>query len=264
MILTRPYFTRALLRFKNRSSSAFLDTNGGGWKKSIRTVQSSSFTTSGTENIQMKVEVLTAKHGEQAAQVIIDAFKNDPYNWGRALNRPSDFFDEWMKNVYLPSVVASPVRSLVAVDDDGETVIGVLILEEFKDQDAPDPSRMAVYSIMGKGHDIFYEQLLKLKGEDHDSVGPVCYFAWLAVSPHHRRRHIGEALVKEGQVLAKAADYRFALAFCTSPKSSFLFQKQGFERWGEVNYGNFQLKTDGSFPFKSLPDEMTVMVTELK
>ena len=50
--------------------------------------------------------------------------------------------------------------------------------------------------------------------------GAVAYFGWLAVRPDARRRGVAAALVEAGVRRAAALGYRWALAYCTSPKST--------------------------------------------
>jgi hypothetical protein len=59
----------------------------------------------------------------------------------------------------------------------------------------------------------------------------------------------------------KAERVGFAVTFAANPTSRRVFEKHGFEKWGEVCYQDFEFR--GVRPFGSLPDEVTVLVKKL-
>jgi len=215
----------------------------------------------------MRIELLRPALAERVANLLFNAFRDDPHNWGRALRRPPELFKAYITEIYMPEVVTDSTPSLVGFDssDSGEDELaGTLILEDFHKSDKPstnlDESSQPIPAFMRAAHNTFWSELAIRKGENPTTAGNICYFAWLGVSSSHRRKRIGESLVKCGVEEAQRAGFRIGVAFCTSPGSAALFAKVGFERWGELVYKEFTLPTDGSIPFHELPDGTSVMV----
>jgi ribosomal protein S18 acetylase RimI-like enzyme len=222
----------------------------------------------------MKISLLKPKHAERAANVLVDAFQNDPYSWSRALGRSSDLFKYYMEKIYVPQVVEDSTPSLVAIHEegaigelDGGRLVGVLTLEDFKKSDKPsedvDEATQPIPAILRAAHTLFWSELAVRRKETSETAGNICYFAFLAVDGAYRRKHIGDTLVLRGMEEAKRCGFRVAVAFCTSPKSSNLFARVGFERWASIIYSEFKLPSDGSIPFHSLPDSTDIMVKML-
>ena len=217
----------------------------------------------------MKVIQLTKDFAADAAHVLSKAFENDPYSWGRAIGSSSERFEKYVNNIHLPEVVESKVPSFIAVDEaQSNQVTGILTLEDFAKSDKPsetdDEFGQPIPAILRKCHTLFWSELFMRTGKTPQTIGPVCYFAFLAVHGSYRRRHIGEALVQRGVEEARKCGFQTLVAFCTSPRSANLFGKCGFERWASIKYTEFKLPSDGSTPFSSLPDSTAVMVKLFK
>jgi GNAT superfamily N-acetyltransferase len=216
----------------------------------------------------MKLDQLKPIYLSQAGKLLTDCFFNDfTYSWGRALGETKvDRLSYYINEMHLPEVLKdSSPPSPVALTDDGKQVIGILTLENFKKSDeeyskqGEETQTQPIPAILNTCHTIFWNELAQRKHENKVTCGEICYFAFLGVSSEHRRQRIGEHLVIKGVENAKIDGYRIGLAFCTSPKSRALFEKLGFESWGEVVYKDFKLPSDGSIPFASIPDSTTVM-----
>jgi len=220
----------------------------------------------------MRLELLRPVYGSRAAKVLIDAFTSDPYSWGKALGRAPEMFPKYIEEQYMPEVLKDTVPSFVALNDesgkdcatDEKAVMGTLILEDFHKSDEPTPNMdersQAIPAILRACHNLFWRELEGRKGLHKHNVGPISYFAFLAVDPGYRRHRVGFKLVEKGVEESIRAGFKVAVAFCTSPKSADLFTKNGFECWGNIVYKEFRLPSDGSIPFQSLPDSTAVMV----
>jgi RimJ/RimL family protein N-acetyltransferase len=89
---------------------------------------------------------------------------------------------------------------------------------------------------------------------------PCGYIAWMAVSPEYRRRGSCLAMVSAATDIL-GGQCKYSVAYCTSPKSKFVFLKAGYEVWGQIKYSSFEV--DGACPFESIPDEVSIMVKML-
>ena len=68
-------------------------------------------------------------------------------------------------------------------------------------------------------------------------------------------------LIRAGSDTMRKSGCRFGIAFTVSPRATFVFEKEGYERWGYIKYNEYEL--DGKKPFKVLPDEVSIMVCDL-
>jgi hypothetical protein len=46
-----------------------------------------------------------------------------------------------------------------------------------------------------------------------------------------------------------------------SPNARHVFEKQGFELWGQIPYKSYEL--NGKFPYSILPDEVSILVKKM-
>ncbi|KAI9025701.1 hypothetical protein DFJ74DRAFT_665287 [Hyaloraphidium curvatum] len=206
-----------------------------------------------------RIVPLDASTAIPAVDVTCDAFDADEkYSWARVLQRGPFDLREYLIEDHVPSLLGKQPPSLVALGPGGE-VLGVLLLQEdwhqevFDTYDGPDKALHAIVSIMRAGGDTFHAAL-KERGLPLDTRS--AYVSFLATATGSQRRGVAQKLLVQCVDSVKEAGFPLAWALCTSPKSTALFAKHGFERWGEIVYRD--LDVDGKRPF-DLPDGMTIM-----
>lgn len=87
------------------------------------------------------------------------------------------------------------------------------------------------------------------------------YIAWMGVLPPHRRRGLVSLLIDKATLESEQLGYHLSVAYCTSPKSRDAFVKAGYSLWGAIPYAGCEV--NGSFPFSSIPDEVSIVVKSL-
>ena len=228
----------------------------------------------------MEVKALTGSEAERAAEVLVEAFVvGNPYNWSRAVGRDVEAFGEWVRKSVVPEAVergrdAGGLRSVVAVDAAAsKDVVGVLTLEPFAPSvvsapsDAPLSMRL-IEALRARGEALFLDGL-KAIGMHRTPPHRVAYFAFLATRADQRRRGVSRELIRAGVAEALRAPHRFdfCMALCSSPKSAAAFRQCGFACWGAVVYSAATFPditaSTTEAPFRSLPDQMSVMVMRL-
>ena len=209
----------------------------------------------------LKVAPLTPSLVPTAARVLTEAFGSDKvYNWGLALGRDPEAMGKWMRSEYVPGLVKDGVaiESLVAMD--GDDVAGVLALEELKPskiEDGMPEDMQCIMAILARGERAFFDGLPSKLG--FPPTERTAYLAFLGTSPAFRKRGVADALVRASLDVAKKRGFRVAMALCTSPASTRIMSRAGFECWDQVEYASFSMP-NGRVPFASLPDGMSVMV----
>lgn len=87
------------------------------------------------------------------------------------------------------------------------------------------------------------------------------YVAWIAVDQSANGIGLAGALVRQGSDIMRQSGCRFAIAFTVNPRATYVFEKEGYEKWGFIKYQDYEL--DGKIPFHVLPDEVSIMVKDL-
>lgn len=197
-----------------------------------------------------------------SVRVLFEAFSKDEYSWARALGRGDESLLEYLDKCVIPCARERDCpQSLVAKRN--ETVVGVLVLETYGPTRVPacgvcevvEPNE-AIEGILAQASGEF-DRGLRERGWDDK----VCYVAWLGVDSTARRDKVGLMLMEQGLREARRCGFRYACAFCTSPKSESLCVKAGFEVWARIPYKEFTIR--GVQPFKSLPDAFVVVARKL-
>lgn len=221
-----------------------------------------------------------------AAKVISDAIPlSSPHSWSRALNLPSSFEDYLLS--YLPTAVNFHVGSYAErLQSDPTICTSVVTLEEMEGPEAVDysageeeeessisspidasPSNddynpyAALYGILNACKDIFYTKL-KTQPMVLYASGKHVYVSWIATHDSFQRRGSGGRLLTHANTVMSQHDYDYAVAYCSHPGSTRLFQRAGYEVWGKIKYSEFEF--EGRKPFSSLPDEVSVLVRNLR
>lgn len=69
--------------------------------------------------------------------------------------------------------------------------------------------------------------------------GKYLYVAWIATHPNYRQQGIASRLLGHISDLMIQHDYDYAMAICSHPGSSRIFEANGYVSWGEIKYTEF-------------------------
>lgn len=85
--------------------------------------------------------------------------------------------------------------------------------------------------------------------------------AYIAIDDSCRGKGMAGKLIDTSLKRMVENNYEFAVAYCVSPNARHVFQKQGFELWGQIPYSSYIL--NGRHPYSTLPDEVSVLVKKI-
>ncbi len=158
----------------------------------------------------MKVVPLERQHVEQASRLLSTSF-DEEYSWSRPWGHPSERFENWLRDLYFPEILAPDYkpRSLVAICDDA--MCGACTLTDFLDDEPPpDPGEevwclsysvtcpcltlLAIATIVAACKELFWSRGFGPKVAARGRIG---YVAFVATDPGHRRRGVGDALLAQ-------------------------------------------------------------------
>lgn len=214
-------------------------------------------------NLNLRLVDLSHQHAQPTIDLLCDAFHRDhTYSWARVLNQSPDELRSYLTEHHVVRLIGGEPSSIVAllIDENGEEqVVGALTMERF--HRTPDPSIEtsegdgAIIRIMQAGEHAFLDEAKRRGVKEAERAW---YIAFVGTEPGTQRKGVAKALVLEAMKRIEEGGYSTVLALTTSPKSTALFNGAGFEKWGEVGYGSFEV--DGKRPFEEIPDGMSVMV----
>ena len=225
---------------------------------------------------------------QEAANLFDKAFPLEAtHSWGRALGLKAGI-GGFMAGYLPPHVNNADLGCLAARDTQNKkSMLGCLILEPFpspsddskpkgeetegteEDEATIDANTLFAYQaidgILIECKNIFRQQF-RIK---HNTINPELYnldskcgyVAWIAVDQSTSGMGLAGALVRQGSDIMRQSGCRFAIAFTVSPRATYVFEKEGYERWGYIKYQDYEL--DGKKPFHVLPDEVSIMVKDL-
>ena len=235
------------------------------------------------------LDKLTKDDIQEATELFGNAFPlKDIHSWGRALGLKGGI-SNFMAG-YLPTHVNNVDLGCLAARDaqNKKRLLGALILEPFPspiDESKPKGEEVegaeedeaatidantlfayqAIDGILIECKNIFRQEF-RIK---HDTINPELYnldskcgyVAWIAVDESVHGMGLAGELVRTGSDIMRNSGCRFAIAFTVNPRATFVFEKEGYERWGYIAYKDYEL--DGKRPFSALPDEVSIMVCDL-
>lgn len=212
------------------------------------------------------IQDLSSGAQPQIANLLCKSFPmSDPYSWGRPLGYTDEGFRSYIEPYTQEYFKKDHHRVIGFKNCESDELDAVLLYEPFGkveiDRDKVTYDRNGpIESLMFSCRFQFIDNLLaaspSLSSEEASRLN--CgYIAWMAVDPSLRRNGLCLALVQEATRRMQMG-YDCIIAYCTSPKSRNVFLKAGYEVWGEIKYSTFEV--NGSCPYESLPDEVSIMV----
>ena len=194
---------------------------------------------------------------------------SDAYSWGRPLGYTDEGFRSYIEPYTQEYFKKEHHHAIGIINEVGDQLDAVLLYEPFgyleidKDKisfDRNGPIESLMFNCRFQFIDALLDRSPSLTSNEAGKIS--CgYIAWMAVDPSQRRRGICLSLVKEATQRMRA-DYDYIIAYCTSPKSRKVFLKADYEVWGEIKYSTFPV--NGSYPYESLPDEVSIMVRRVR
>jgi ribosomal protein S18 acetylase RimI-like enzyme len=198
----------------------------------------------------------------ECTELIYDSFTNDPYSWSKSVNLSFEYLKRWIKD-YLINISSYPyIKSIVCKNN--YKINGSCIIEDFNySPNENNPENKAIKYMVDLCTSLFWNYVSKYNLNISKDKGVIAYIAFIAVDKDFRRKNIGDLLLKTSTLLLKEKDYKYSIAYCTSYRSRYLFEKNGYKYIGGINYQDFSMP-DGSKPYLSIPkDECSVMFLEL-
>eukprot|EP00596_Hydrurales_sp_CCMP1899_P002796 CAMPEP_0119047278 /NCGR_PEP_ID=MMETSP1177-20130426/52196_1 /TAXON_ID=2985 /ORGANISM="Ochromonas sp, Strain CCMP1899" /LENGTH=277 /DNA_ID=CAMNT_0007021653 /DNA_START=231 /DNA_END=1061 /DNA_ORIENTATION=+ len=229
----------------------------------------------------LHIKLLSITDLDEVSVLIPKIFQTSRHNWGPALGLPDIGFPDYMKT-YLSEPMLIEELGCFGVRFEGNSkLVGALILEngpplevkkkeesnKDEGEDGPEVSPVlleayqAITGLLAECEELFRSEYLRR--HDQGDTGykmdsKLAYVAYIAIDESCRGRGVAGTLVDTG--LKKMIDnsYEFAVAYCVSPNARHVFEKQGFELWGQIPYKSYE--QNGKFPYSVLPDEVSILV----
>ena len=197
----------------------------------------------------------------ESLEILYDSFTNDPYSWSKAVGFSFDMLRSWLKDYLINRVICPYIPSIVVKNDEG--VLGVCTMEDFNNPPFHNnPNNNDINEICNACTNLFWKYIEKFNSNiSKNEKGLIAYISFIAVDKEHRRKNIGDMLLKESSDILRKNGYKYAVAFCTSYRSRSLFEKNGYNYIGGINYKT--LCINGRNPFSSLEGECSVMFISL-
>ena len=223
----------------------------------------------------------------EAACLISNAFPLDSkHSWSRALGIDSNMAP--YLNGYLEKQLT--LTDSIGITDDSGNLVGALIIElhpwrdkcqegleginqiaindiqwsrekeQFSEKNEYSPYD-AIETILEECEVVLYKSIDANSDLNIFRRGDYGYIAWIAVSAMKRNQGLAGLLIQQANQMLEVKGCSLAVAYCVTPEAKLLFQKQGYEKIGEVNYKSFKYKD--RFPFESIPDEISIMVKKI-
>jgi hypothetical protein len=211
-------------------------------------------------------EKLTDSDIGDTITLVSNAFSYDAeHSWSRALNLPPSNFASYASGMVPDYINKYPYSIGVKKSS---VLHGVILHEDFINTYKPvvennneiNNSYKPIEEIIRSCQEIFISELYKRKNEvyDNDILNKYCYIAWIAVNQNSQNQGIANILLSTSTKHLEQLQYKYAIAFCSSPRSTRAFLRDGYEVWGYITYKDYIL--DNNKPFSILPDEVSVVV----
>jgi uncharacterized protein with PQ loop repeat/GNAT superfamily N-acetyltransferase len=186
----------------------------------------------------------------ECVDILHYSFFNDPYSWSKAVGFSSEKLYKWFSKYYLFDRIRCKIPESFIYKNEKKNITGVCIVEDFNNPPIQ-PDNIYIDSMIEKCKNIIYQNSINTES--------TAYISFIAVHKDYRRKHIADILVQQSKQRIKEQGFKNIIAFCTSYKSRYLFERNGYKYIGGVSYKDFVMN-DGEKPFISLPnDQCSVM-----
>jgi hypothetical protein len=211
---------------------------------------------------------LNPSHAHHVESLLASCFPTtDTYSWGG----PLGYTDERLKgylNLVVPDFLTNDTKIAIGKLEN-EALYATLLVEPFgavesdMDKVAYDDSSVIDFllAICRKAFIRGFQSRERTVSDITIQNVRCGYIAWMGVNALHRRKGACLSMVVHATGLLKAQGYNYSVAYCTSPKSKYVFLKADYELWGEIVYADFEF--NGECPYKHVPDAVSIMVKRL-
>ncbi len=229
--------------------------------------------------LSLRLARLTSNEVPAVASLLHNQFPLDgQYSWARAVGLKSSNLEYYLLGDYLPKIFQADDSYIgcygVFNTDEKNSLVGAIINEnlnfnpENNDdingnsdpliEGTPQYAYTAFDAILSSSKQMFLERIRhsNIKSDEVNYVG------WIATTDLCKKKGIAGQLIQETTKQLRNKGYKYSVAFTVSPAATKVFRANGYEVWGEIEYKSFKMKQ--FYPFRSLPDSLSIMVQNLQ
>jgi GNAT superfamily N-acetyltransferase len=245
--------------------------------------------------LSLRLARLTSNEAPAIASLLHNQFPlNGQYSWARAVGLKSSNLENYLLADYLPKIFQadSYIGCYGVFTDEKNSLVGAIINEnlnfnpennddvngnldpliegtpQYNDdvngnsdpliEGTPQYAYAAFDAILSSSKQMFLERMR----HSNIKIDGVNYVGWIATTDLYKKKGIAGQLIQETAKQLRNKGYKYSVAFTVSPAATKVFRANGYEVWGEIEYKSFKMKQ--FYPFRSLPDSLSIMVQNLQ